>query len=117
MSVRKSVRLNSLPEGWADAAALCELLSLAPRLRMIVFLAGGERDVGDVGSAVGLGQPLACHHLRVLRDAGIVGVRRAGRQVLYRLRNKAVVSETGLTLRSADSAVHFTVGPQPPAGP
>jgi DNA-binding transcriptional ArsR family regulator len=57
-----------------------------PRRRQIVdLLAGGERAVGDLVDALGLGQPQVSKHLRVLREVGLVEVREQGRQRLYRL--------------------------------
>ena len=57
-----------------------------PRRRQIVdALAGGERAVNDLVRALGLAQPQVSKHLRVLREVGVVDVREAGRQRLYRL--------------------------------
>ena len=114
MSARKIQSAHPFPEGWEDAGALCGLLSQRPRLHMIMLLSGGEQEVGDVGSVVGLDQPLATYHLRVLRAAGIVAIRRAGRRVLYRLRERAaVVSPAGLALHIAHGRAQFTVGLMP----
>jgi DNA-binding transcriptional ArsR family regulator len=56
-----------------------------PRRRDILdYLAQSERPVGDIVAALGLEQPSVSKHLRVLRDVGLVHVRRDGRQVLYR---------------------------------
>jgi len=56
-----------------------------PRRRDILeFLASRERPVGDIVAALGLAQPSVSKHLRVLRDVGLVHLRRDGRQVLYR---------------------------------
>jgi DNA-binding transcriptional ArsR family regulator len=57
-----------------------------PRRRQILdALAGGERPVNDLVAQLGLAQPLVSKHLRVLREVGLVEVRDAGRQRLYRL--------------------------------
>lgn len=57
-----------------------------PRRRQILdALAGGERPVNDLVELLGLAQPLVSKHLRVLREVGLVEVRDAGRQRLYRL--------------------------------
>jgi DNA-binding transcriptional ArsR family regulator len=57
-----------------------------PRRREILsYLALAERPVGDIVAALGLQQPSVSKHLRVLRDVGLVRVRREGRQMLYRL--------------------------------
>ena len=52
-----------------------------PRRRDILgYLAPQERAVGDIVVALGLAQPSVSKHLRVLRDVGLVDVRRDGRQ-------------------------------------
>lgn len=57
-----------------------------PRRRQILdTLASGERPVNDIVQAVGLAQPQVSKHLRVLLEVGLVQVRDAGRQRLYRL--------------------------------
>jgi DNA-binding transcriptional ArsR family regulator len=56
-----------------------------PRRRDILdYLAPRERPVGDIVVALGLAQPSVSKHLRVLRDVGLVEVRRDGRQMFYR---------------------------------
>jgi DNA-binding transcriptional ArsR family regulator len=56
-----------------------------PRRRDILdYLAPRERPVGDIVIALRLAQPSVSKHLRVLRDVGLVDVRRDGRQVFYR---------------------------------
>jgi DNA-binding transcriptional ArsR family regulator len=62
-----------------------------PRRRDILdFLARRERPVGDIVTALGLEQPSVSKHLRVLRDVGLVHVRRDGRRVLYRTNLEAI---------------------------
>ncbi|MFZ1975612.1 MAG: metalloregulator ArsR/SmtB family transcription factor [Candidatus Acidiferrales bacterium] len=56
-----------------------------PRRRDILnYLALQERPVGDIVDQLGLEQPSVSKHLRVLRDVGLVHVRREGRQIFYR---------------------------------
>ena len=56
-----------------------------PRRREILnYLALQERPVGDIVDRLGLEQPSVSKHLRVLRDVGLVNVRREGRQIFYR---------------------------------
>src|SRR6185369_1557979 len=57
-----------------------------PRRRQILdVLAGGELPVTELVARLGLSQPLTSKHLRVLREVGLVRVREAGRQRVYRL--------------------------------
>ena len=55
------------------------------RRSILTLLAGGERSVNDVAGSLQLKQPQASKHLRVLREVGLVEVRGAGKQRLYRL--------------------------------
>ena len=57
-----------------------------PRRRQILdLLALGEQPVNELVRQLGLAQPLVSKHLRVLREVGLVDVRDAGRQRVYRL--------------------------------
>ena len=62
-----------------------------PRRRDILsFLALEERPVGDIVDSLALGQPSVSKHLRVLKDVGLVHVRRDGRRMLYRTNAEAI---------------------------
>ena len=62
-----------------------------PRRREILsYLAGEERPVTEIVSALGLEQPSVSKHLRVLRDVGLVRMRCQGRQKLYRTNADAI---------------------------
>ena len=75
------------------AAATSDLFTAIaePRRRDILeYLAPRERPVGDIVLALGLAQPSVSKHLRVLRDVGLVKVRRDGRQAYYRTNAEAI---------------------------
>ena len=55
------------------------------RRAILVLLRAGERPVSDVAEELGITQPGASKHLRVLREVGLVRDRRAGKQRLYAL--------------------------------
>lgn len=62
-----------------------------PRRRDILsFLADTEHSVFDIVDAMALPQPSISKHLKVLRDVGLVDVRRDGRRMLYRTNAHAV---------------------------
>jgi DNA-binding transcriptional ArsR family regulator len=62
-----------------------------PRRREILnYLALQERPVGDIVVTLGLEQPSVSKHLRVLKDVGLVNVRRDGRRMLYRTNAEAI---------------------------
>jgi DNA-binding transcriptional ArsR family regulator len=55
------------------------------RRQILTFLKERERPVNDVAEALRITQSRASKHLRVLREVGLVQVRDAGKQRLYRL--------------------------------
>src|SRR5258708_38811686 len=62
-----------------------------PRRREILnYLALQERPVGEIVASLGLSQPSVSKHLRVLRDVGLVHLRRDGRRQLYRTNAEAI---------------------------
>ena len=55
------------------------------RREILVLLRAGERPVTALAGELGMSQPRASKHLRVLREVGLVRDRRAGKQRLYGL--------------------------------
>src|SRR5918997_6807204 len=58
------------------------------RRRILDLLREGERSVNDLVARLRLSQPGVSKHLRVLREAGLVRVRRDGRRRWYGLEAK-----------------------------
>lgn len=57
-----------------------------PRRRdILTLLRSGDRPVTEVSEALGMTQPGASKHLRVLREVGLVYDRREGKQRVYGL--------------------------------
>ena len=83
--------LTGEPLGEAAAAGLASVfkaLGDPVRLRLVSLIGahqGGEVCVCDLTAAFSLSQPTISHHLKVLRDAGIIGSERRGTWVYYRL--------------------------------
>lgn len=62
-----------------------------PRRREILtYLVMKERSVGDIVQALRMEQPSVSKHLRVLKEVGLVHVRRNGRQIFYRTNAEAI---------------------------
>jgi len=55
------------------------------RREILVRLRAGERPVTELARELGMTQPRASKHLRVLREVGLVRNRKAGKQRLYGL--------------------------------
>ena len=57
-----------------------------PRRRHILeFIAAEERSVNEIADALELDQPSVSKHLQVLRNVGLVTVRREGQRTMYRI--------------------------------
>jgi DNA-binding transcriptional ArsR family regulator len=60
------------------------------RREILNYLALQERAVGEIVATLELEQPSVSKHLRVLRDVGLVRVRRDGRRMMYRTNAEAI---------------------------
>jgi len=75
----------------ARAAAGLAALGDETRLKMVQLLAGHDSlCVCELQQAFDLGQPTISHHLRILREAGLVDVVRRGTWAYYSLRRDAM---------------------------
>ena len=61
-------------------------LSEPNRLRIVELLRTGPRPVNEIGLRLKLNQPQVSKHLKVLKEAGLVGVEPRAQQRLYELR-------------------------------
>jgi ArsR family transcriptional regulator len=61
-------------------------------LAVVEILMAGPRRVGEINERLPIGQSLLSHHLKVLRDAGLVEASRDGKAVLYNLSAAAAAS-------------------------
>ncbi|MFG0295142.1 MAG: ArsR/SmtB family transcription factor [Maioricimonas sp. JB045] len=66
-------------------AGLLKILADETRLAVVRQLMDGPKHVGEINASLGLEQSLLSHHLKVLREAGLVQSRRDGKAVLYSL--------------------------------
>jgi len=69
------------------------LIALADPMRqdLVQILARAELNVGDIAERVTLSRPTVSHHLNILRRAGLVRVRKQGREMYYRLNKERIV--------------------------
>jgi len=94
--------LVSEPIDEASAAGLAlvfKALGDPVRLRLVSLIGardGGEVCVCDLTSAFDLSQPTISHHLKVLRQAGLIESERRGTWVYYRLVPAALERMAGL---------------------
>ena len=76
----------------AQLANVAKALGHAHRLELLELIAQGERSVDALAEMAGLTVGNTSQHLQQLRRAGLLASRRNGKQVLYRLKDGAIVS-------------------------
>jgi ArsR family transcriptional regulator len=81
-----------LPPDRARAIAALRFRALGDetRLRLLELLTTSEKSVAELMELTELGQSLVSHHLRTLREAGLVVDRREGRWVYYSIAGQAL---------------------------
>lgn len=68
-----------------NCATILKVLADETRLAVVRQLMAGSQQVNEINATLHLEQSLLSHHLRVLRDAGLVHSQRDGKAVLYSL--------------------------------
>lgn len=75
-----------------SAAEVFRVMSAPMRLKIISSLCNGEKNVGQLLSEIDTTQPNMSQHLNTLYKAGVLGKRRDGVQIHYRIINDRVVT-------------------------
>lgn len=75
ISAEESGKLALLYKAFADET----------RVRIMIFLSGGEKYVGDIAAATNMSQSAVSHQLKMLKYADLVSSRKEGRAVAYNL--------------------------------
>ena len=94
-----------------DLAAVFKALADPIRLRLFSLIAsheGGEACVCDVSAGLEVSQPTVSHHLKVLRDAGLLTSERRASWVYYRVVPDVLSSLAGI-LQSGELASSMEV--------
>ncbi len=73
-----------------SAAELFKLLATPVRLKIISAVCNGERNVSELLEQIDTTQPNMSQHLTTLYRAGVLGKRREGTQIFYRLQGERV---------------------------
>lgn len=73
------------------AARILKTLGHPDRLKIIEFLEEGEKTVGMIHRELGLLQPIASQHLKVMYQSGIVEYRQEGTRYFYRIANDFIL--------------------------
>ena len=72
-------------ERFGRVAEMFRLLSDDVRVRIFWLLSHGEECVINISAILGMSSPAVCHHLRVMKEGGMIDGRRVGKEVYYRI--------------------------------
>lgn len=75
-----------------EVAAIFKQLSDASRIRILWMLCHCEECVSDISAAMQMSDPAVSHHLKFLKNAGLVVSRREGKEVFYKLADTAIAN-------------------------
>ena len=84
--------LTESEEVFEKAADIFRVMSAPMRLRIISALCNGEKNVGELLAEIDTTQPNMSQHLNTLYQSGVLGKRRDGVQIYYRIVNDRVVT-------------------------
>ena len=96
-AVRPRRRVEAQAEAENDqvfelAAEIFRVMSAPMRLKIISALCNGEKNVTELLATIQTTQPNMSQHLNTLFNAGVIGKRREGVQIHYRIINDRVVT-------------------------
>jgi len=83
------------PQTAAQVAELFRAFSDASRVRILYALASRELNVGALAQAIGISESAVSHHLRSLRQMGLVVAQRNGKEVYYRIEDEHIIALFG----------------------
>ena len=94
MAKRQAVQETSVEsdEVFEMAAEIFRVMSAPMRLKIISCLCNGEKNVSQLLEEIDTTQPNMSQHLNTLYQSGVIGRRRDGVQVFYRIINDRVVT-------------------------
>lgn len=87
-----------------EETALLKALGEPVRWRIVQLLAGEDLCVCHLVDELGVAQPLVSHHLRALRQAGLVTSEPCGAFTYYVLDHEAVAAVAGSLSRLCDAS-------------
>jgi ArsR family transcriptional regulator len=78
--------------GLSRTVEFLKIISEKNRLKILCLLKEGEKCVCDIWQCLDLAQNLVSHHLKVLKNFGLISSKRQGLKVFYQL-NQGVVKK------------------------
>jgi DNA-binding transcriptional ArsR family regulator len=90
-----------------DQEAITRLLTALgdPNRQAIILLLGqrGQLNVGEITNHFRISRPAISHHLKVLKDANVVGSEKQGQEIYYWLNRDHVVQKLRLLVEAIEN--------------
>jgi DNA-binding transcriptional ArsR family regulator len=77
-------------------ADICSALADPRRILLLYAISENPRNVSDLAKQIGISQPAASRHLKILREQGLVDAVRMGSNVVYNLADKRLIDALDL---------------------
>lgn len=77
-------------------ADICSALADSRRILLLYAINDSPRNVSDLAKDIGISQPAASRHLKILRDRGLVHAVRHGASVEYNLTDQRLIDALDL---------------------
>jgi DNA-binding transcriptional ArsR family regulator len=82
---------KAIPRAWRRTARMFVALGDPHRQRIVLMFDPGEKlTISDIVGASTLSRSAVAHHLKVLREAGVLHAQKVGKEVWYRTDPEAV---------------------------
>jgi ArsR family transcriptional regulator len=84
--------MRSIPKAWRNIAKVYTALGDEHRQRILLTFEPGERlNVGQIVAVSTLSRSAVSHHLKILRDAGVLQSQKEGKEVFFWINKDFVV--------------------------
>lgn len=85
---------RAIPEEWREISAVFTALGDEHRQRILLTFEPGERlNVGQIAEVSTLARSTVSHHLKVLRESGVLIAEREGKEIYFHV-NKVYLQDT-----------------------
>ena len=83
---------RSIPRQWRDIAKVFIAMGDTHRQRILLTFGKGERlNVGQIAEVSTLSRSAVSHHLKIMREAGVLGTEKVGKEVYFWVERDALL--------------------------
>ena len=83
---------RAIPRQWRDIAKVFVAMGDTHRQRILLTFERGERlNVGQIAEVSTLSRSAVSHHLKIMREAGVLGTEKVGKEVYFWVERDALL--------------------------